>query len=323
MSGMTPSSRVSAGRGTAVQTGAERADVTFVSAGVDCAAWVYQPGASSLADRETGAVPVVVMAHGLSGVREQRLDAYAERFSDAGVGAVVFDYRHFGASSGHPRQLLDVGRQLEDWRNAIAYARSLPWADPDRIALFGSSFSGGHALKIAAADARIAAVVSQCPYTDPLGSAPKLPWSSAIKAGIAGIRDELRALAGKEPFYIPASGRAGEAAMMASPDSNSGMAALTPEGSSWENRVAARIALRINLYRPGPAAARVRCPLLLCACDADTVASAPVARRHISKAPLAEIKNYPFGHFDIYVGEPFEQAVSDQTEFLTRTLCKS
>ena len=68
----------------------------------------------------TGAFPGVVLAHGWTGVREQRLDAYAERFAGAGLAALVFDYRHFGASSGEPRQLLDVKRELADWQAAIA-----------------------------------------------------------------------------------------------------------------------------------------------------------------------------------------------------------
>ena len=50
--------------------------------------------------------PMPVMAHGLGGVRQMRLDAFAERFSSAGYRCLVFDYRHFGASAGEPRQLL-------------------------------------------------------------------------------------------------------------------------------------------------------------------------------------------------------------------------
>ena len=69
-----------------------RLDVTFNSAGTDCAAWLYRP------DGE-GPHPLVVMAHGFSATRELRLDAYAERFCAAGLGALVFDYRHFGASA--------------------------------------------------------------------------------------------------------------------------------------------------------------------------------------------------------------------------------
>lgn len=49
---------------------------------------------------------MLVMAHGLGGVRQMRLDAFAERFSSAGYRCLVFDYRHFGASAGEPRQLL-------------------------------------------------------------------------------------------------------------------------------------------------------------------------------------------------------------------------
>ena len=82
------------------------------------------------------------MAHGFSGVRDQRLDAYAERFAAAGLACLVFDYRHFGDSGGQPRQLLDIGRQLDDWRAAIAFARSLEEVDGDRIGLWGTSFSG-------------------------------------------------------------------------------------------------------------------------------------------------------------------------------------
>ena len=114
------------------------------------------------------------MAHGFSATRDQRLDVYAERFRAAGLGVLLFDYRHFGASGGAPRQLLDIGRQQADFRAAVAHARAIDWVDPARVALFGSSFSGGHVLAVGADDERIAAVVSQCPFTDGLASLPAL-----------------------------------------------------------------------------------------------------------------------------------------------------
>src|SRR5438270_10283107 len=98
----------------------ERSDVVFDSWGLRCAAWLYRPrdgaegtgppteGAMRVPTQERGGLPCVVMAHGWSGVREQRLDAYAERFARAGFTALLFDYRHFGASEGEPRQLLDI-----------------------------------------------------------------------------------------------------------------------------------------------------------------------------------------------------------------------
>src|SRR4051794_6124540 len=140
-----------------------RRDLTFPSGGDQCAAWFYEPEGGAAAP-----AACVVLAHGFGGVRGARLDAFAERFAEAGLAALVFDYRHFGDSTGEPRQLLDIGRQLDDWRAAIAFARSLPEVDPDRVAAWGTSFSGGHVAVIAAEDPRLAAAISQGPYMDGL-----------------------------------------------------------------------------------------------------------------------------------------------------------
>ena len=291
-------------------------DVSFSSGGVDCAAWLYRP------DRD-GLCPMVVMAHGFSGTRELRLDAYAERFCNAGLGALVFDYRHFGASAGEPRQLLDIKMQQDDYRAAVGYARALDWVDSERVALFGTSFSGGHVLAVAARDQRIAAVVSQCPFTDGLAALPKLGPANIAKATAAGLRDQLAELVGRPAHYIPAVGPPGSFAVMTTPDSQPGFEALLPSESRWENRVAARIALRVASYRPGRSAAKIACPVLFCVCDGDAVAPAKATLRYARAAPRGEIKRYPVGHFDIYVGEPWERAVADQTEFLSRCLAAS
>jgi dienelactone hydrolase len=131
-----------------------RKDLTFDSSGVNCAAWLHLP--------DTAAPhPVVVMAHGFAGVRQLRLDAYAERFAAAGMAVLLFDYRRFGASDGEPRQVLVISDQLDDWRAAVAFARSLPEIDHSRVAVWGTSLSGGHVLAIAADDHGLAACVSQ------------------------------------------------------------------------------------------------------------------------------------------------------------------
>lgn len=290
-----------------------RSDARFSSGESDCAAWLYRPDG---VDRAA----VLVMAHGFSATRDQRLDAYAERFCDAGVGALVFDYRGFGASQGEPRQVVDIAAQHADYRAAIAYARTLEWTDPDRVGLFGSSFSGGHVLAVGAADERIACVVAQCPFTDGLATLPKLGVLNAMRLTAAGMADQLGALAGRDPRYVAAVGPPGALAVMSTPDAEPGFRALTPADTLWENRVAARIALRVASYRPGRAAARLRCPVLFCVCDEDSLTPAEATIRHAQRSPQAEIKRYPIGHFDIYVGEPFERAVADQTEFLVRHL---
>jgi dienelactone hydrolase len=286
-----------------------RSEVTFSSGGLNCAAWLYRP-------EQEGPLPLVVMAHGFSATRELRLDAYAERFCAAGLGALVFDYRHFGASAGEPRQLLDIAKQQADYHAAVDYARALDWVDADRVAVFGTSFSGGHVLVVAAQDRRIAALVAQCPFTDGLASLPGMGAANIAKATLAGVRDQFGSWAGRGPLYIPSVGRPGSLAMMTTPDAQPGFEALLPADTRWENRVAARIALRLATYRPGRSAARVACPALFCACDGDALAPAKLTLKFAAAAPRGEVKRYPVGHFDIYVGETWERAVADQTEFL-------
>jgi fermentation-respiration switch protein FrsA (DUF1100 family) len=80
--------------GTAV-----RKDIEFKTEdGVTLRGGLYLP------DRATGPVPAVVMAHGFSAVKEMYLDRFADVFAAAGLGALVFDNRNFGASGGEPRQ---------------------------------------------------------------------------------------------------------------------------------------------------------------------------------------------------------------------------
>src|SRR5215510_7615223 len=84
-----------------------REELTFSSGHDTCAAWFYP------ATSESGARPVIVMAHGLTGTRRDRLGAFAARFAASGIAALVFDYRGFGDSTGEP-DLFEPSRQLED-----------------------------------------------------------------------------------------------------------------------------------------------------------------------------------------------------------------
>ncbi len=288
---------------------AERSDVEFVSGDARCAAWLYRPA---------GASACVVLAHGWTGVREQRLDAYAERFAEAGLAALVFDYRHFGASGGEPRSLLDIRRQLSDWRAAVAFARSLEGID--RVALWGSSFSGGHVIETAAADPDIAAVVAQVPFVDGFANLLRLSVAHALRLTLEGARDQLGALIGRPPRMLPSVGPPGSIAVMNSPDAEPGFLALNPAGLTWPNEAAARVALRVGTYRPIRHVGRVRCPILFALAAEDVVTPPDLAERAATRAPHSEVRHYPGGHFDPYVGELFERVVRDQTQFLLRRL---
>lgn len=132
---------------------------SFDSAGVRCDATLLAARSSAL-DGPRGR-PCLVMAHGFGCTRDSGLQPFARRFSALGCDVLTFDYRGFGTSAGEPRQYVSHRRQRADWHAAVAFARTLPGVDAERIALWGTSYSGGHVLAVAADDPRIAAVVSQ------------------------------------------------------------------------------------------------------------------------------------------------------------------
>ncbi len=291
----------------------QREDVWFTSGDDRISAWLYRPASS-------GAAPLLVMAHGLGAVRTMRLDAYAERFSAAGYACLVFDYRNFGDSEGQPRQLLDIKMQLADWAAAVAYARSLPDIDHNRIGLWGTSFGGGHVIATAARLPGIAAVVAQCPFTDGVASIRALNPVTAARISARAVRDLIGAGLGKPPVMVPTAGRPTELALMTAPDAYAGYLRLVPEGVELRNEVAARIGLKVITYRPGRLAAKIACPILFCVCETDSVAPAGPTLRYAAKAPRGEVEVYPEGHFAIYVDDAFERVVADQLAFLDKHL---
>ncbi|MBJ7348481.1 MAG: alpha/beta fold hydrolase [Thermoleophilaceae bacterium] len=295
----------------------DRLDIDFTSSGTRCAAWHYEPEGD-------GKYPYVVMAHGLGGTREGQLAPFAERFAAAGYGVLVFDYRYWGDSDGEPRQLLSVSRQLQDWRAAFDFVRTLPKVDSQRVALWGSSFGGGHAITTAAKVPGVAAAIAQVPFADGLQSLLALRPLTAIRLTFAAIADVALALIGRGPVYVPLLGRPGEVALMSAADSYDGYMSIVPEtaitSGNWVNRAAARIALTLPLYSPRRHAKHVTAPLLVLTAAKDTIAPARGAVTAAKNAVAGELKTYDGGHFDYYMGVGFEKIVADEIEFLDRHL---
>ncbi len=291
--------------------GAMREDVWIPSHGEQLAAYVYRP------DPTNGDAPCVVMAHGFSATRDDGLPAYAEAFRDAGFVVILFDYRHFGASTGEPRQLLDIARQHDDYRAVIAWARGLDGVDLDRIVLWGSSFSGGDVLAVAADDPRIAAVISQAPYTDSIPTLMLIPPRNIVRFVVAALRDQFGAWLSRPPRLLAAVGEPGTVAAMTAPEAMPGFDALVGPNSKWRNEFAARLMLKFGLYRPGRKASRLKMPLLMCVCGEDATTPVAPAVKAAERAPRAQLRHYPYGHFDIY-HDP--QVKADQVAFLQRTV---
>ncbi len=299
--------------------------LSFTSKGTTCAATLYRPAG------QAGAVPCVVMGHGFTGTQEL-LQPYAERFVQAGLAALTFDYRSFGQSEGEPRQVVNLERQLDDWRAALAFARRLDGVG--KVALWGSSLSGGHVIKLAAEDPAIAAVVAQVPALDK--SAEGMSADAKAKVArlgltrlqlvmlylrviVAALYDALRAVLRLEPYYIKVFGRPGELAAFTDPAEFPTLARFESTAPRWQNRFAPRFMFGVPRYRPGTAE-RVQAPLLVCAVEHDTEANPALAAKVAHAAPRGELKMYPGSHFDAYYGATFAQMVRDEAEFLRRHL---
>jgi uncharacterized protein len=282
-----------------------REDITFASGNDRCAAWLYPASA------DAGPRPIIVMAHGLTGTRRDRLNAFADRFAGAGIAALVFDYRGFGDSTGEP-DVFEPARQLEDWRAAIAFARSLPDIDPERVATFGSSLGGGNSLAAGAEDPRVAAIISQVPFLD---------RDTQTYEKSAHVVEAMKAAA-RENLYLPAVGQPDEPALISAPGAEIGWRRVVSIGdeSRWRNRVSAAWLLGPP-YNPIQHATTLHCPWLLCVAGDDRVAKPGPAIDAGRRAPKGEVRLYPgIDHFDIYDGPPHEAIVADEIEFLTRHL---
>ena len=192
----------------------DREDVRFRSVDAECAGWLYRP-----TDSDDGDVPCVVLAHGFGGVKEARLDAYAERFAAAGYAALVFDYRHHGDSAGEPRLLIDIGRQHDDWRAAIAHARGLDGVDANRIVAWGDVLLRGPRGRDGRRRPPLAAVIAQSPYMSGVAVLRSAGVAHNLRLTAAAMRDVVAGRrGGARPMAVV--GPPGSVAAMASPDAS-------------------------------------------------------------------------------------------------------
>jgi len=296
-------------------------ELRFASGGVDCAAWLLPARTDAL--RGPAGTPCVVMAHGFGGTRDTALLPFAEAFADAGIAALVFDYRGFGASGGTPRQLVGARRQRADDRAAVAAARRIGGVDPRRIVLWGTSYSGGHVLAVAAGDPAIAAVIAMTPAVD--GAAALLAIlrregpGALLRLTAAGLRDAAGALAGRPPRTIPVAGPPGATAVIA--DEVAATAYPAIGGPTWRNEACARSVLGVGTNRPIRWAGRIRCPLLVQVGDRDAVAPPAAAVRAAERTTGdAEVRRFPVDHFGVYAGPEHPAVVADQVRFLLARL---
>jgi fermentation-respiration switch protein FrsA (DUF1100 family) len=124
-----------------------------------------------------------------------------------------------------------------------------------------------------------------------------------------------------EPYRVPAAGPPGSLAALNSRDSLSGFEAITPEGCAWSNALCARVALAPP-YSLARKVRRIPCPALYCLTEDDDINPPALGRLAAERAPKGELRLYPGGHFDPFLGENLDRMAADQIEFLRRRLAR-
>ncbi|RJP78050.1 MAG: alpha/beta fold hydrolase [Desulfobacteraceae bacterium] len=285
----------------------------FISSGVRCDGDLYLPEGAEKP-------PVVIMAHGMAAQKDFRLPAYAERFVEKNMAAFLFDYRTFGKSNGEPRQLVDPDLHVQDWQAAISHVRNLKNVDGARIALWGSSFSGGHVITCAAADHDIRAVVSQLPFVSGWSSTRLKGISDVLQCTFYGVYDLIRGALGLSPHYSPVIARPGFFAAMNTEESYPGYMSIAGDNPTWENKMASRAFIKASLYSPISRAKQVKAPTLVMAGKYDSLIPVDAVRKMAGRLPKGELVVMDCNHFEPYTGELFEQFVARQSAFLATHL---
>lgn len=260
-----------------------------------------------------GPAPVVVMAHGFSAVAAQ-LEPQARAFAEAGFAAFVYDNPGFGLSGGFPRQEVDPVRQVRGYRDAVSYVRTLSGVDPGRIAIWGSSFSGGHVLQAGAMDIRVAVVISQAPFIsgwELIGGWPNGPEIIAMTTA----EREARA-AGAEPTVMRVVGLPDEPCALPGDD---GYAYFTSTGGpTWKNEITLSSLELARAHEPALWIERIAPrPLLMIVAANDVVTPTAHALAAFQRAgapkKLVEVAG---GHFDVYSGAGFNVATAETAAWL-------
>jgi len=296
-------------------------DVTFPSQGLNCAGWLYVP--DDLEDDEQR--PAIVMAHGFSAVKEMYLSNFAEKFEEAGFVVLVFDYRYFGDSEGEPRGRLIPVEQHEDYKNAITWVSQRPEVDPDRVGIWGSSYSGGHVLHLASFDKRIKAAVAQVPLVNGWGNAQRLMRPDVFDEFLGAVtQDRTARYTEGEGGSVPVVAPEGEPSALPTPESYEW---FTHTGETiapnWRNEVSLESMEAFLEYDPAGNIHLISpTPLLMVVAEKDTLTPTDMAIAAYERAlePKKLVIMEGGKHFDAYTEPGLSQAAPPAVEWFERYL---
>lgn len=173
-------------------------NISFVSGSFLVKGWLFMP-----ADTTHKKLPAIVMAPGFSGTKECKYQFFASIFSKEGFAVLLFDYPNFGESSGSIKGEIDPWQQVQAYRDGITYLETLDNIDPNRIGVWGGSYSGGHAMVVSAFDHRVKCMVAMTPFISGSYYVKNLPDGIRSFLSQQFNADRSSRVNGEKPVMIP------------------------------------------------------------------------------------------------------------------------
>jgi len=280
--------------------------------------------------------PLLIMGHGLGAQKDFKIPEFAEKFTSEGIAVFAFDYQTFGGSQGFERNIINVDEQLKDWESALnlfilkkiyRYTNIQFSYDVNRIALWGSSFSGGHVITLAGSykhKDKIKGIITQIPFVDGFSSLKSL-WREygilpLIKCVLYSIKDIIRKTFRMPRQYIPLTSESkNEMRILPTEESHLGYASIIPSTplGGWKNRVSASIFLEFPFYRPIKYAPNINTNVLIIASKFDKLCPIDIINEFGNILKKKEIHILDTNHFQPYTSS-FDNVVDLEIKFLKK-----
>ncbi len=197
------------------------------------------------------------------------------------------------------------------------------------MGVWGSSYSGGRVLVVAAQDRRVGCVVSQVPLISGDENARRLVRADQM-APQRGAFDADRAArcAGGTPAMIPVAytdDPSGPAALPTADSHDFFLGPVQQRATTWRNEVTLRSVEMFTQYEPGDSLPRISpTPLMLVVAAGDRHTVVDLSNRAFSLAhEPRRLLVLPGGHIDAYVGEAFRVSSAAQRDWFLEHLASA
>jgi fermentation-respiration switch protein FrsA (DUF1100 family) len=243
------------------------------------------------------------MSSGFAGVKEGFLgNPFHRVIAEAGIAVLLYDHANTGTSDGEPRQELDPVLQQRGYKDAITFLALRDEVDADRIGIWGTSYSGGHVLSVAAHDKRVGAVVAQAmTISGHRNLLRRYPGRAYEDLRRSWADERLRLARGERPTLVRAFAEESESVRYQ-------LARPPEERGNWRNEVTVRTWELYDEYEPGAFIDRIApVPLLMILPLGDTMTPTEDAIAAYQRAGAPKhLVTVPGSHYAVY-GQEFHR----------------